>query len=203
VEQTQPAWRMMDQFWADVTQPALGLDSLATSHPVSVPVNDPKEIEAIFDTISYKKGSAIIHMLESYMGIEDLRQGLKLYLNKHKFKNAVTKDLWEALALATNHTKDIEVRRMVAKQRISRSSSQNHCQNFYKHFHAVVEEAFNSRGAGTGRTDGTVGTGDLVFILRLEFYGKWTEREASLPPFRESAHLQCAEAGPLPIPRSF
>jgi aminopeptidase N len=36
-------------------------------------MQDPKEIEAIFDTISYKKGSAIIHMLESYMGIEDLR----------------------------------------------------------------------------------------------------------------------------------
>lgn len=108
VDKTQPAWRMMDQFWSDVTQPALALDSLYTSHPVSVPVNDPKEIEAIFDTISYKKGSAIIHMLESYMGIEDLRHGLKLYLNKHKFKNAVTKDLWESLTLATNHTKDIE-----------------------------------------------------------------------------------------------
>ena len=69
-----------------------------------------QEIEAIFDTISYKKGSAIIHMLESFMGLEDLRHGLKLYLNKHKFKNAVTKDLWEALTLATNYTKDIEVR---------------------------------------------------------------------------------------------
>jgi hypothetical protein len=33
---------MMDQFWSDVTQPALALDALATSHPVSVPVNDPK-----------------------------------------------------------------------------------------------------------------------------------------------------------------
>ncbi len=44
------------------------------------------------------------------MGIEDLRQGLKIYLNKHKFKNAVTKDLWEALAAATNNTKDIEVK---------------------------------------------------------------------------------------------
>ena len=31
------------------------LDSLASSHPVSMPVQDPKEIEAIFDTISYKK----------------------------------------------------------------------------------------------------------------------------------------------------
>jgi hypothetical protein len=42
VAETQPEWRMMDQFWSDVTQPALALDALATSHPVSVPVNDPK-----------------------------------------------------------------------------------------------------------------------------------------------------------------
>jgi aminopeptidase N len=53
-------------------------------------------------------------MLESYMGIEDLRQGLKIYLNKHKFKNAVTKDLWEALAAATNNTKDIEVKTLIS-----------------------------------------------------------------------------------------
>ena len=36
------------------------LDSLASSHPVSMPVQDPKEIEAIFDTISYKKVNIII-----------------------------------------------------------------------------------------------------------------------------------------------
>ena len=45
--------------------PALELDSLTTSHPISVEVKDPKEIEAIFDSISYKKGAAIIHMLEN------------------------------------------------------------------------------------------------------------------------------------------
>jgi glutamyl aminopeptidase len=55
VAHTQPSWAMEEQFWAHVVMPALQLDSLASSHPVSVPVNDPKDIEAIFDTISYKK----------------------------------------------------------------------------------------------------------------------------------------------------
>jgi hypothetical protein len=50
VAETQPEWRMMDQFWSDVTQPALALDALATSHPVSVPVNDPK----VYYTVSYQ-----------------------------------------------------------------------------------------------------------------------------------------------------
>jgi aminopeptidase N len=49
---------MMEQFVLEKTQPALALDALASSHPISVDVRDPKEIEAIFDTISYSKVGA-------------------------------------------------------------------------------------------------------------------------------------------------
>ena len=34
----QPEWRMMDQFFLDMVAPAMGLDSLTTSHPISVQV---------------------------------------------------------------------------------------------------------------------------------------------------------------------
>ena len=99
---------MMDQFWVDKLMPALRQDSLVSSHPVSVTVSDPKDIESIFDTISYKKGSSIIHMLEDYLGEEVLRTGLKKYLKKHKFGTAVTKDLWKSLAEATENKIDVE-----------------------------------------------------------------------------------------------
>ena len=55
VDHIQPTWKITDQFLVDVVAPALELDSLTTSHPVSVDVTDPNEIKAIFDTISYKK----------------------------------------------------------------------------------------------------------------------------------------------------
>ena len=55
VDYIQPEWRMGDQFLVDVVVPALDLDALTTSHPVSVEVKDAKEILAIFDAISYKK----------------------------------------------------------------------------------------------------------------------------------------------------
>ena len=45
----------MDQFFVDTMQTALSLDSLTSSHPVSVTVNDPTEINEIFDSISYDK----------------------------------------------------------------------------------------------------------------------------------------------------
>ena len=44
VDHIQPDWKMRDQFFVDVVNPALELDSLTTSHPVSVEVKDPKVI---------------------------------------------------------------------------------------------------------------------------------------------------------------
>lgn len=61
VDHVMPDWRMMEQFILDKTQPALSLDALATSHPISVQVGDPTEIESIFDTISYNKVSTFLH----------------------------------------------------------------------------------------------------------------------------------------------
>ncbi len=45
----------MDQFITAALIPALQLDSLSNSHPVSVEVKDPGEINVLFDTISYNK----------------------------------------------------------------------------------------------------------------------------------------------------
>ena len=42
VNYIHPEWQMMDQFFVDIVSPALDLDSLTTSHPVSVEVKDPK-----------------------------------------------------------------------------------------------------------------------------------------------------------------
>lgn len=55
VDHVMPGWNMMDQFILDKTQQGLHLDALSTSHPISVTVHDPVEIEAIFDSISYSK----------------------------------------------------------------------------------------------------------------------------------------------------
>lgn len=60
VDSLFPEWRMMEQFIIEKTQPALALDALTSSHPISAAVHDPAEIEAIFDTISYNKVSCVV-----------------------------------------------------------------------------------------------------------------------------------------------
>jgi len=76
---------------------ALELDSLRSSHPIEVPVGPPSEVDEIFDAISYSKGATAIRMLHNYIGDDAFRTGLHNYLEKFKYKNALTEDLWEAL----------------------------------------------------------------------------------------------------------
>ena len=92
-----PEFDIWTQYLTDEKIPALYLDSLNNSHPIEVSVKNPADINEIFDAISYNKGSAVIRMLEQYLGEEVFRNGLKYYLNKFKYGNATTEDLWESL----------------------------------------------------------------------------------------------------------
>lgn len=67
------------------------------SHPIEIPVGHPSEVDEIFDIISYDKGACINRMLYHYIGDENFRKGMKLYLSRHSYKNTKTEDLWNAL----------------------------------------------------------------------------------------------------------
>lgn len=101
VDHIFPEWEMWTQFIADEQQVAFRLDALKNTHPIEVTVHHPDEIRTIFDTISYAKGSSVIHMLEHYLGRETFRDGLRLYLQKHQYGNTDTVDLWDALEEAS------------------------------------------------------------------------------------------------------
>ena len=72
------------------------IDALATSHPISVKVKHPDEINEIFDRISYGKGATIIRMMYHFLGESTFVEGLTLYLNRFKYDNAEQDDLWQA-----------------------------------------------------------------------------------------------------------
>ncbi len=91
-----PSWKVWDQFVFNYQGLALSLDALKNTHPIEVEVHHPTEIDEIFDTISYSKGASIIRMLANYLGEKDFRNGLRHYLKKHAYGNAITEDLWHA-----------------------------------------------------------------------------------------------------------
>jgi puromycin-sensitive aminopeptidase len=96
-----PEWDIWTQFvYADLNR-ALELDALKNTHPVEVEVNHPREISEIFDAISYSKGASIIRMLADYIGENDFRKGLNIYLTKYKYSNATTEHLWDSFEEAS------------------------------------------------------------------------------------------------------
>ena len=85
----------------DDQQRGLSLDGLRSSHPIQVPVRNPSEISQIFDAISYSKGASVIRMLVHYLGEDTFKKGIQAYLQKHKYGNASTADLWKSLSEAS------------------------------------------------------------------------------------------------------
>ncbi len=76
---------------------AMQVDARDTTHPVQTPIETEAEASGAFDEISYKKGRAIIRMLESFLGEEVFRDGIRKYIVAHKYSNTTTADLWQAL----------------------------------------------------------------------------------------------------------
>ena len=76
-------------------------DARSTTHPIQVPVATEAEANSIFDDISYQKGQSVIRMLESFLGEETFRDGIRKYIDAHKYSNSTTADLWAALAEAS------------------------------------------------------------------------------------------------------
>ncbi|XP_069189951.1 aminopeptidase N [Procambarus clarkii] len=97
-----PTWRMWEQFVTDYLQMVLELDSLESSHPISVPVGRPEEIDQIFDDISYSKGSSVIRMMNDFLTETTFRKGITNYLNGQAYSNADQDDLWRYLTEAAH-----------------------------------------------------------------------------------------------------
>ena len=101
VDYLHPEWEMWTQFLTHDTGSALNLDGLRNSHPIEQPVNNPAEIGELFDAISYSKGGSVLRMLEHYLGEDAFRAGLRIYIQRHQYANARTRDLWNALGEAS------------------------------------------------------------------------------------------------------
>jgi len=83
-----------------VRERAMGLDALASSHPVIQPISTVAETTQAFDTITYAKGEAVIAMLEAYAGEDVWKAGLQDYLAANAYGNTTSNDLWLAMEAA-------------------------------------------------------------------------------------------------------
>src|SRR5438552_240944 len=79
-------------------------DARSTTHPIQQPVATEAEANSAFDDITYKKGQSFLRMLESFLGEDVFRDGIRGYIDAHKYSNSTTADLWNALSQASNES---------------------------------------------------------------------------------------------------
>jgi aminopeptidase N len=76
-------------------------DALSTTHSIQQKISTEGEANGAFDDITYLKGQSFIRMLESSLGENVFRDGIRKYIAKHKNSNTTTADLWNSLAKAS------------------------------------------------------------------------------------------------------
>ena len=80
---------------------AMSLDARKNSHAIQRKIENESQASSAFDGITYQKGQMFLNMLESYLGEETFRKGIRAYMQKHQYSNTTTVDLWNALDKAS------------------------------------------------------------------------------------------------------
>jgi aminopeptidase N len=76
-------------------------DARSTTHAIQQRIATEAEANSAFDDITYKKGQSFLRMLESFLGEDVFRDGIRGYIATHKYSNTTTADLWDALSEAS------------------------------------------------------------------------------------------------------
>ncbi|WCM28841.1 M1 family metallopeptidase [Sphingomonas sp. QA11] len=95
-----PTWDARASAVAFDREGALGLDATSATHPIIRHVETVDQLGEAFDSITYQKGQAVIGMMESTLGDDVFRKGIRSYMAKYKYGNTVTDQLWTELGAA-------------------------------------------------------------------------------------------------------
>uniref|UniRef100_A0A8C0Y1X0 Aminopeptidase n=1 Tax=Cyprinus carpio carpio TaxID=630221 RepID=A0A8C0Y1X0_CYPCA len=116
---TNPELQVEDYFLGKCFE-AMEVDSLSSSHPVSTPVENPAQIQEMFDDVSYDKGACILNMLREFLTPDAFKLGIVRYLKRYSYQNTVNSNLWESLTnVSTNYmcavtfTDELDVKAMM------------------------------------------------------------------------------------------
>ncbi len=94
----------------------MGVDARLSTKPIRKPIRTEDDIMDGLG-LAYSKGSAVLSMVENWIGEEAFKQGLRQYMKDFAYKNTDASDLWEALGKASG--KDVDA---VLKSFIEQSS---------------------------------------------------------------------------------
>ncbi|BAJ02104.1 M1 family metallopeptidase [Shewanella violacea] len=78
----------------------MSLDARLSTKPIRKPIRNEADIMDGLG-LAYSKGSAVLSMVENWIGEESFKQGIRQYIKDNAFKNTQADDLWNALSKAS------------------------------------------------------------------------------------------------------
>ncbi|HSO19489.1 MAG TPA: M1 family aminopeptidase, partial [Desulfosarcina sp.] len=101
VDHHYPVWEIWHQFIRSQTETALTRDALKETFAIEMPGGAQVAITTSTAPIIYSKGGSILRQLESWIGPEAFKAGLRRYLTDFAYGSAASHNLWESLADAS------------------------------------------------------------------------------------------------------
>ncbi|MEZ5999330.1 M1 family metallopeptidase [Hyphomonas sp.] len=77
---------------------AMPTDSLMSTRQIRNPILTTGDIGDAFDSITYRKGGAVLNMFETYLGEDTFRDGIRLHMRRFEDGVATTQDFMQSLA---------------------------------------------------------------------------------------------------------
>jgi len=88
---------LKDMFYTSEFKKIIIYDGLDSTHPILVNTSKEEDIKLIFDEISYQKGCCVMNYIIKLMGLENFKLAIREYLNKYKFQNVSSQNLFDIL----------------------------------------------------------------------------------------------------------
>jgi puromycin-sensitive aminopeptidase len=84
VDRWKPEWQRWTTFGLAERETGMVVDGLHSTRPIEFKMaDDPHDIEALFDAITYRKGASVLRMVEQYLHPDVFRAGVREYLRQH------------------------------------------------------------------------------------------------------------------------
>jgi len=98
------------------TLQAMDTDSLRAGRAIHQAIDENRQIMTAFDDITYQKGAGVLGMVESYLGEERFRRGVRTHLERHPHGTATAADFFAAMAAAADEPAIVEAFRSFVDQ---------------------------------------------------------------------------------------
>jgi hypothetical protein len=96
IEEYDNEYYLKDMFYTSEFKKIILFDGLDSTHPILVNTKE-NDLKLIFDEISYQKGCCVMNYIIKLMGLANFKLAIREYLNKYKFQNVSSQNLFDIL----------------------------------------------------------------------------------------------------------